>query len=147
MDNVVQLQSESRENIVEEGHEAGVFDSLDLEASNLVHEFLSPNRIEGASSFSVPFYTLNGSRYFIPEVQPIHKPVVGTMFNSLGEALVMYKSYAEKAGFSVRKYTAKHKANGELSHRLFVCKTNVDSIQRSVEVQKLHEHCEFCTAG
>ncbi|XP_071701822.1 uncharacterized protein [Rutidosis leptorrhynchoides] len=83
MDDDVELQSESRDMILGEGQESVIFDTLDVEPSNVIQEFMSPNRIEGASSSSVPFYTPNGSRYFIPEVQAIHKPVVGTMFDSL----------------------------------------------------------------
>ncbi|XP_071694513.1 protein FAR1-RELATED SEQUENCE 5-like [Rutidosis leptorrhynchoides] len=143
MDDDVECQIESREIISDEGHESVVFDSLDVEPSQVIQEFLSPNRFQGASSSSVPFFTLNGSRYFIPEVQEFDKPVVGTVFNSLDEALVMYQSYAQKARFSVRKYTAKRKSNGDLSHRLFVCnrqgkhkkKINVDTTQRYVQVK------------
>ncbi|XP_071710020.1 uncharacterized protein [Rutidosis leptorrhynchoides] len=132
-----------------EPNQAAVFDSLELEPFN-VDEISSPNTIEGASISSVHFYTPNGSRYFIPEVQTTYKPVVGTMFNSVEEALVLYQGYAKKAGFSVRKYTAKRKANGDLSHRLFVCnrqgkpykKTGVDSLQPAVQVDKSQEQNE-----
>ncbi|XP_071718648.1 uncharacterized protein [Rutidosis leptorrhynchoides] len=133
-----------------EPNQAAVFDSLELEPINVVDEISSPNTIEGASISSVHFYTPNGSRYFIPEVQTTYKPVVGTMFNSVEEALVLYQGYAKKAGFSVRKYTAKRKANGDLSHRLFVCnrqgkpytKTGVDSLQPAVLVDKSQEQNE-----
>ncbi|XP_071688977.1 protein FAR1-RELATED SEQUENCE 5-like [Rutidosis leptorrhynchoides] len=139
-DELDQLHNEDLQNTDGEANQVAVFDSLDLEPINVVNEISSPNRIEGAFTSSVPFYTPKGSIYFIPEVETTYKPVIGTTFNSIEEALVFYQSYAERAGFTVRKYTAKHKANGDLSHRLFVCnrqgkpnkKTDVDSLQHVV---------------
>ncbi|XP_071698952.1 protein FAR1-RELATED SEQUENCE 5-like [Rutidosis leptorrhynchoides] len=127
--------------------DAGCSNVHHLEDVNINQEHSTPNRNQGSSGSSVPFFTPNGTRYFIPEVPSIHKPVVGTVFNSLEEALVMYESYAEKAGFTVRKSTAKHKLNGELTHRLFVCnregkprlQTQADSLKRGPVMEKSQE--------
>lgn len=38
-----------------------------------------------------------GSRIWYPEVE--EKPIVGTIYNTLDEAYLMYQQYAKKAGF------------------------------------------------
>lgn len=49
-----------------------------------------------------------GDRYWIPEVEERYKPVEGTIFDSVAQALKFYKEYGRKGGFEVRKSTQKH---------------------------------------
>nr|GEY18628.1 protein FAR1-related sequence 5-like [Tanacetum cinerariifolium] len=48
------------------------------------------------------------------------KPTEGDVFDNFDEAYNMYLEYAEKARFSIRKFTTKRK-KGEITHKYILC--------------------------
>ena len=64
--------------------------------------------------------TPNGHSYWVPDVPVDEKPKRGTRFNTFEEAVNMYKVYAAKARFGVRKSGTK-KWRGEVTHKHVIC--------------------------
>lgn len=80
------------------------------------------------------FDSPNGSRYWIPNVLTVYKPALDMVFAKEEDAVSMYQSYAEKAGFDIRLSTTR-KVNGSVILRYIVCSRaglptykNVDSM-------------------
>ncbi|KAK9079762.1 hypothetical protein SSX86_001435 [Deinandra increscens subsp. villosa] len=75
------------------------------------------------------FMSPKGTKYFIPEVEPQFKPVLGSLFENLDDAVNLYRSYAELAGFDTRLSTVKKqdkrkKEAGKdlkITHRYVLC--------------------------
>ncbi|KAJ9545059.1 hypothetical protein OSB04_024766 [Centaurea solstitialis] len=63
----------------------------------------------------------SGQKLFIPIVADELKPKTHTVFPSLSEAETMYRNYAAKAGFDVRKDAKKTNKFGDIQTRWFVC--------------------------
>nr|GEZ67620.1 hypothetical protein [Tanacetum cinerariifolium] len=61
-----------------------------------------------------------GHIYWVPNVPVDEKPKIDTVFNTYDEAYNMYKEYAAKARFSVRKSGIKRK-KGKITHRYVWC--------------------------
>ncbi|XP_076930568.1 uncharacterized protein LOC143595439 [Bidens hawaiensis] len=62
----------------------------------------------------------DGTKQWIPDVPADEKPYVGLRFKSWDDAFNMYKAYAAKAGFDVRKSTSTW-TKGVISHKYIVC--------------------------
>ncbi|XP_076929378.1 protein FAR1-RELATED SEQUENCE 5-like [Bidens hawaiensis] len=62
----------------------------------------------------------DGTKQWIPDVPADEKPYVGLRFKSWDNAFNMYKAYAAKAGFDVRKSTSTW-TKGVISHKYIVC--------------------------
>ncbi|GJU02598.1 conserved oligomeric Golgi complex subunit 4, partial [Tanacetum coccineum] len=62
----------------------------------------------------------NGHKYQFPDVSVEEKPTKGHVFDNFDEAYNMYLEYAEKARFSIRKFTTKHK-KCEITHKYILC--------------------------
>lgn len=68
------------------------------------------------------FYSPNGTRIiWIPKDVDDVKPKLGTIYQSIDEAMDFYKKYACASGFDVRKTTTKKKGGNILTHRYMVC--------------------------
>ncbi|XP_076903992.1 protein FAR1-RELATED SEQUENCE 5-like [Bidens hawaiensis] len=59
------------------------------------------------SAYSQTYTSPNGTRHWLPNVAQEHKPIVGTIYLTLEDAELMYKLYADKAGFDTRLSTIK----------------------------------------
>ncbi|GJT65465.1 FAR1-related sequence 5-like protein [Tanacetum coccineum] len=62
----------------------------------------------------------NGHKYQFPDISVEEKPTKGHVFDNFDEAYNMYLEYAEKARFSIRKFTTKHK-KCEITHKYILC--------------------------
>ncbi|XP_071726848.1 protein FAR1-RELATED SEQUENCE 5-like [Rutidosis leptorrhynchoides] len=86
-----------------------------------VQDVNSQEKIQGFSRNDDLCFTPNGTRYYVPNVPVECKPVEGSLWNSIDEALAMYENYAKIAGFTVRKSTTKSNADGEYKLRYLLC--------------------------
>ncbi|XP_022031658.1 protein FAR1-RELATED SEQUENCE 5-like [Helianthus annuus] len=84
---------------------------------------------------STYYHSPNGTRYWIPNVLEAYRPVLGTVFAKEEDAISMYQSYAEKAGFDIRLSTPKKSKDGTVRLRYVLCSRsgkpncqNVDSM-------------------
>ncbi|PWA13651.1 FAR1 DNA binding domain, Zinc finger, SWIM-type, MULE transposase domain, FHY3/FAR1 family [Artemisia annua] len=81
--------------------------------------------------------TTNGHSYWVPDVPVDEKPIKGTRFNTFEEAVNMYKVYAAKARFGVRKSGSK-KWRGEVTHKHVICNRG-GKPRKIVETNTLNE--------
>ncbi|XP_035837194.1 protein FAR1-RELATED SEQUENCE 5-like [Helianthus annuus] len=84
---------------------------------------------------STYYHSPNGTRYWTPNVLEAYRPVLGTVFAKEEDAISMYQSYAEKAGFDIRLSTTKKSKDGTVRLRYVLCSRsgkpncqNVDSM-------------------
>ncbi|GJZ43885.1 FAR1-related sequence 5-like protein [Tanacetum coccineum] len=81
--------------------------------------------------------TPNGHKYWVPNVPVDEKPKIDTVFNTFDDAYDMYKEYAVKARFSIRKSGLKRK-KGEITHRYVLC-NKAGKPRKTVETNTLIE--------
>ncbi|GKB29280.1 hypothetical protein Tco_0868681, partial [Tanacetum coccineum] len=81
--------------------------------------------------------TPNGHKYWVPNVHVDEKPKIVTVFNTFDDAYDMYKEYAIKARFSIRKSGLKRK-KGEITHRYVLC-NKAGKPRKTVETNTLIE--------
>ncbi|XP_022019500.1 protein FAR1-RELATED SEQUENCE 5-like [Helianthus annuus] len=84
---------------------------------------------------STYYHSPNGTRYWIPNVLEAYRPLLGMVFAKEEDAISMYQSYAEKAGFDIRLSTTKKSKDGNVRLRYVLCSRsgkpncqNVDSM-------------------
>jgi len=70
-----------------------------------------------------------------PDVPKEFKPKHLMRFRCVESAIEMYKSYADKAGFNVRKSSLR-KSRGVVKHRYLVCNTKGKAPKKSVGTRK-----------
>ncbi|XP_071712882.1 uncharacterized protein [Rutidosis leptorrhynchoides] len=70
---------------------------------------------------SVEHRTPNGSRLWFPVVPVTLKPVVDSVYPSYDHCLRFYESYAEFAGFDVKKASFNRLADGTINYVVFRC--------------------------
>ncbi|PWA93031.1 FAR1 DNA binding domain-containing protein [Artemisia annua] len=125
------VQDHDNENVVLSEHEIG----------NSSHDH--QEEINGASDVDVfeidpeIIPTPHGHTYWMPDVPVDEKPVRDTIFDSYDEAYNMYKAYAFKARFGVRKSTNKY-VKGILTHKYVLC-NRAGKPRKTVEVNTLNE--------
>ena len=67
---------------------------------------------------------------------------VGMSFQSEKKAFDMYNTYAGQVGFSVRKSRTKHRLDGSLSSKHFVCSSEGDRKNKSSQKDILRMGCD-----
>ncbi|XP_076913041.1 putative protein FAR1-RELATED SEQUENCE 10 [Bidens hawaiensis] len=65
-------------------------------------------------------YSSNGIKFWIPNVPSNQRPSIGLLFQTWEDVVAMYKAYADKADFDVRKSTIIW-TKGVISHRYLFC--------------------------
>ncbi|KAJ9561033.1 hypothetical protein OSB04_006193 [Centaurea solstitialis] len=65
--------------------------------------------------------TFGGSKFWIPKVEDDVKPILGSVFQSLDNAIEMYANYAKKGGFKIRRSTQKTKRDGSVILKYILC--------------------------
>ncbi|KAK9064953.1 hypothetical protein SSX86_016336 [Deinandra increscens subsp. villosa] len=86
-----------------------------------VEEAASNNISTSESFYSFEAQSPGGSGLFIPDIPDNEKPVLGTKFQSLEEAINMYQTYAYKSGFDTKLSSSKKNKNKEVIKKYVMC--------------------------
>lgn len=79
------------------------------------------------------FYSPQGSKYWIPNVNIQLIPRVGSFFSSFQEAISMYEWYADQGGFDVRLSTTVYGKNNMVRIKYVVCSREGEAPKRSFD--------------
>ncbi|GJS18834.1 FAR1-related sequence 5-like protein [Tanacetum coccineum] len=82
--------------------------------------------------------TPKGHKYWVPNVPVDEKPKTFTVFNTYDDAYNMYKEYAAKARFGVRKLGVKHH-KGQITQRYVWCNKS-GKPRKTIETNTLNEY-------
>ncbi|XP_024968308.1 uncharacterized protein LOC112507820 isoform X2 [Cynara cardunculus var. scolymus] len=89
--------------------------------------------------------TSDGSKFWIPKVEDDVKPIVGSVFQSLDNAIEMYANYAQKGGFTIRRSTQKTKRDGSVILKYILCsKAGVVENKRQQNMRFQRTGCKAC---
>ncbi|KAK9048213.1 hypothetical protein SSX86_032824 [Deinandra increscens subsp. villosa] len=114
---------------VTSANEEEVFDGQEVHEHEVNEQGVDEQEVHEAVVSVNTFMSPKGTKYFIPEVEPQFKPVLGSLFENLDDAVNLYRSYAELAGFDTRLSTVKKqdkrkKEAGKdlkITHRYVLC--------------------------
>ncbi|KAK9062640.1 hypothetical protein SSX86_019828 [Deinandra increscens subsp. villosa] len=114
---------------VTSANEEEVFDGEEVHEHEVNEQGVDEQEVHEAVVSVNTFMSPKGTKYFIPEVEPQFKPVLGSLFENLDDAVNLYRSYAELAGFDTRLSTVKKedkrkKEAGKdlkITHRYVLC--------------------------
>ncbi|KAK9049343.1 hypothetical protein SSX86_031688, partial [Deinandra increscens subsp. villosa] len=131
---------------VSSANEEEVFDGEEVHEHEVNEQGVDEQEVHEAVVSVNTFMSPKGTKYFIPEVEPQFKPVLGSLFENLDDAVNLYRSYAELAGFDTRLSTVKKqdkrkKEAGKdlkITHRVKLLKTC--NLYKLYEFREAHNH-------
>ncbi|XP_021996712.1 protein FAR1-RELATED SEQUENCE 5-like [Helianthus annuus] len=119
----------------DDGHER-IDESTDANNSSYGSHNVRPLRLYDVDQLgditSHVYITTDGTKFWKPLVSPEYTPTFGMVFDTWSDAENMYKSYAERSGFSVRLGALKRNGN-VITHRYMQCTRSSKPKQTQLE--------------